>query len=70
MERRQYLRQLHGQYSFSFVSIGARDIYGVTAEQLMQDADMLHLIIHPDDLAAYLGSLEASARDLKPWSLE
>jgi len=66
----QSLRQLHGQYSFSFVSIGARDIYGVTPEQLMQDADMLHMIIHPDDLTAYLGSLEASATDLNPWNLE
>lgn len=66
----QSLRHVNGQYSFSFVSIGVCDIYGVKPEQLMQDADMLHMIIHPDDLAAYLGSLEASARDLKPWSLE
>ncbi|BAN47504.1 sensor domain-containing diguanylate cyclase [Metapseudomonas resinovorans] len=66
----QYRRQVDGQSSFSYVSIGVRDIYGLTPEQLVQDADVLHLIIHPDDLAAYLGSLEASARDLKPWHQE
>ncbi|GJN55913.1 hypothetical protein TUM20286_56650 [Pseudomonas tohonis] len=66
----QSRRHVHGKYSFSYVSAGALDIYRLSPEQLMQDADMLHLIIHPDDLAAYLSSLEASARDLKPWHLE
>ncbi|MFC4864854.1 sensor domain-containing diguanylate cyclase [Pseudomonas sp. MAHUQ-62] len=66
----QYRRRLDGHSYFSYVSAGVREIYGLTPEQLEQSADALHAIIHPDDLALYLGSLEASARDLKPWHLE
>ncbi|AOE84317.1 sensor domain-containing diguanylate cyclase [Pseudomonas sp. TCU-HL1] len=66
----QYRRQLDGRSFFTYVSNGAREIYGVTPEQLTQDADTLLGIIHPDDLLVYFDSLERSARDLKPWHLE
>ncbi|GLZ87146.1 hypothetical protein Pres01_31970 [Metapseudomonas resinovorans] len=66
----QYRRRLDGHSYFSYVSAGVREIYGLTPERLEQSADALHAIIHPDDLALYLGSLETSARDLKPWHLE
>ncbi|OWJ90225.1 sensor domain-containing diguanylate cyclase [Pseudomonas sp. A46] len=66
----QYRRQLDGRAAFTYVSSGAREIYGLTPDQLVQDAELLHGILHPDDLALYLGSLESSARDLRPWHLE
>ncbi|MCO6055736.1 diguanylate cyclase [Pseudomonas sp. MOB-449] len=66
----QYRRQLDGRSYFTHVSNGAREIYGLTPEQLTRDADTLLGVIHPDDLVVYLDSLERSARELKPWHLE
>jgi diguanylate cyclase (GGDEF)-like protein/PAS domain S-box-containing protein len=66
----QYRRQPDGESAFSYVSAGAEDICGLSAEQLLRDAQALHALIHPDDQAAYLASFEASARQLTPWHLE
>ncbi|WP_271411488.1 sensor domain-containing diguanylate cyclase [Pseudomonas sp. Q1-7] len=66
----QYRRGADGRSSFPYVSGGARDIYGLAAECLMDRAEALQAIIHPDDLAHYHQSLESSARHLTPWHLE
>ncbi|MDT4839212.1 GGDEF: diguanylate cyclase (GGDEF) domain protein [compost metagenome] len=66
----QYRRLADGRSFFTYASAGVRDIYGLTPEQLTGNTDRLHAIIHPDDLAPYLASLDASARDLRPWHLE
>lgn len=66
----QYQRQADGRSCFSYVSNGVQTIYGLTAEQLLENPDRLQAIIHPDDWALYLSSLATSARDLTPWHLE
>ncbi|MDH4609070.1 diguanylate cyclase [Pseudomonas sp. BN102] len=66
----QYRHLAYGRSFFTYASAGVRDIYGLTPEQLMANTDTLHAIIHPDDLAPYLASLDACARDLRPWHLE
>ncbi|WP_103102905.1 diguanylate cyclase [Pseudomonas sp. LFM046] len=66
----QYQRLPDGRSFFSYASAGVRDIYGLTPEQLAASGEALHGIIHPDDLAPYLASFEASAKDLTPWHLE
>ncbi|ERI50605.1 hypothetical protein N878_08325 [Pseudomonas sp. EGD-AK9] len=66
----QYRRQPDGASAFSYVSAGAEVICGLSAEQLLRDAQALPALLHPDDRAAYLASFEASARQLTPWRLE
>jgi diguanylate cyclase (GGDEF)-like protein/PAS domain S-box-containing protein len=66
----QYRRQPDGEEAFSYVSAGAEVICGLSAEQLLRDAQALPALVHPDDRAAYLASFEASARQLTPWRLE
>lgn len=66
----QFRRQADGHSFFTYASGGVRTIYGLTAEQLLENPDLLHEIIHPDDRALYLSSLALSARDLTPWHLE
>ncbi|MBB1521314.1 sensor domain-containing diguanylate cyclase [Aquipseudomonas guryensis] len=66
----QYQRQADGRSFFTYASSGVRTIYGLSAEQLLANPDLLLEIIHPDDRAFYLSSLTISATNLTPWHLE
>ena len=66
----QYRCQVDGTAFFSYVSAGIRDIYELEPEQVADSDAAIHALVHPDDLPAYLASLEASATDLTPWELE
>lgn len=66
----QYRLAPGGEEFFSYVSEGVGDIYELAPEQLAANAALLEDIIHPDDLAGYRASLEASAAGLTPWHLE
>jgi diguanylate cyclase (GGDEF)-like protein/PAS domain S-box-containing protein len=66
----QYQCALDGGEGFSYASRGIQDIYGLTPEQVLQDASLIRLAIHPEDWAAYRSSLDQSASDLTPWHVE
>ncbi|WP_313118140.1 sensor domain-containing diguanylate cyclase [Ectopseudomonas guguanensis] len=66
----QYRRQPGGESSFTYVSAGAQAICGLSAMQLMDDAQALTAIVHPDDRMAFIDSFELSAKELTPWHLE
>lgn len=66
----QYNRLPNGQSFFSYASAGISDIYEITSAQVATNAAAIHAVIHPDDLPAYLVSLEISAANLSPWHLE
>lgn len=66
----QYRRGPGGESAFSYVSAGVEALCGLTAEQLLRDAQALQALVHPDDQALYLASFEESARQLTPWHLE
>ncbi|MBL6750952.1 MAG: diguanylate cyclase [Nevskia sp.] len=66
----QYRMLRDGQSFFSYASAGIRDIYELEPEQVAASVAEVHKIIHPDDLARYCASLEASAASLTPWHLE
>lgn len=52
-----------GHTYMPYVSEGIRRIFGVTPEQVRQDANILHAMVHPDDLPVMWASIqEASAR--------
>lgn len=67
----QYRVQPGGESCFTYASAGIRDIYELEPEQMAGgSAAAVHALVHPDDLPAYLASLEASAASLTPWEME
>ncbi|QRY81692.1 diguanylate cyclase [Pseudomonas sp. PDNC002] len=66
----QFRRLPDGTGVFPYVSAGVRDIYGKTPEQVQNDTSILRELVHPEDMPAYLASLEASAASLRPWRHE
>jgi hypothetical protein len=66
----QYLLPPDGRHSFSFFSRGLEKISGLTAEEVIADADCLFSAIHPDDQSAVRASIAQSALDLQLWSLD
>ncbi len=66
----QFLMKPDGHLSMPFVSEGIREKYGLTPEQLEQDASPLLNLTHPDDRAALNASILASASTMQPWGQE
>ncbi|MGE5147405.1 MAG: PAS domain-containing protein, partial [Candidatus Eiseniibacteriota bacterium] len=67
-----YQRRLHpdGKVSYPFVSAGAKDIYGVTAEDIMADATLLMNSAPDEDMESYRESLARSVATMEPWHWE
>ena len=63
----QYLRRPDGSACFPFASEGIRDIYRLSPGDVIEDARPVLSVIHPDDVAALMTSIETSARELTPW---
>ncbi|AZS79406.1 sensor domain-containing diguanylate cyclase [Achromobacter spanius] len=55
---------------FSYVSAGIRDMFELTAHDVLASTTAIEQRIHPEDLAAYRASLHAAAAALTPWHLE
>ena len=64
----QLIRRPDGSVGFPFVSQGARDIFGVDAEEIKQDPGILLALMHREDRPKYEASLADSALSLTPWS--
>lgn len=63
----QYCLRPDGTSFFPFATAGIRDIYGVTAEQVVEDATPVFEVLHPDDIARVSESIMESARNLTVW---
>ncbi|MCX6956099.1 MAG: PAS domain S-box protein [Verrucomicrobia bacterium] len=66
----QFRRRPDGTMGFPYASEGIRAIYGVEPEAVREDASGVFRVVHPDDLARLVESIEVSARNLAPWQLE
>jgi diguanylate cyclase (GGDEF)-like protein/PAS domain S-box-containing protein len=66
----QFKMSPDGRFSMPFVSDAVRNKYGVTPEQLAQDATPLLNRVNPEDRAAFNDSILESARTLHPWHHE
>ena len=64
--------QLHrdGSKRFPYVSAGVKSVYGLSPQELYEDAGLLQARIHPEDLPEWLASTVVSARDLSLWEQE
>jgi two-component system, cell cycle sensor histidine kinase and response regulator CckA len=66
----QYRLSPNGDSGFPFASDGIRDIYGVTPDEVREDASPVFDRIHPDDLPEVAESILESATSLEPWECE
>lgn len=64
----QYRVRSDGSSHFPYVSSGIRDIYGVSPEDVVEDASLLWEIVHPDDLKYLAASIEKSSQHLTRWN--
>lgn len=66
----QFRRRADGGYDLPYSSHGIRGVFEFEPEDVADDASPLFTRVHPDDLAAFTSSIEASERDGAPWQLE
>jgi len=66
----QFALSPDGNKGFLYVSAGANTIYELDPEVIMQDADIVLQLNHPDDLELYWQTLTQSAQTLQPWLVE
>ncbi|PHS74568.1 MAG: hypothetical protein COB59_12010, partial [Rhodospirillaceae bacterium] len=66
----QYLQRVDGTACFPFASLGIKDIYGVSPEDIKESADRAFAVLHPEDLENVALKIKESAENLTPWQDE
>lgn len=66
----EYKLRPDGSSCFPFASEAIRDIYRLSPEEVRDDASKVFAILHPDDAAGMLASIQASAHGLTVWRYE
>ncbi|MGM0633088.1 MAG: sensor domain-containing diguanylate cyclase [Pseudomonadota bacterium] len=66
----QYQQDVGGQIRFPYISEGAEELFGLSADELMADAAALFHLIHEDDRQPFLDRVTESERTLGKWRLE
>ncbi|MEO1560972.1 MAG: PAS domain-containing protein, partial [Cyanobacteria bacterium J06632_19] len=66
----QYQIYPNGDVRFSYVSDGCHDLFGVETEQIRQNPDIIHQMIHPDDTVGFDESFANSVQTLNKWEYE
>ena len=63
----QYRLRPDGSSCVPFANDGIRRIFQIDPEAVREDASAVFALIHPDDYADFVASIQTSARDLSPW---
>jgi len=66
----QFRLRPDGSSHFPYASKGIQDVYGLTPQDVADDASPVFAIIHPDDLVRVSETIRESAETLQPWSDE
>jgi two-component system, NtrC family, sensor kinase len=66
----QFRLEPDGSFSFPYVSLGCRDLYGIEPGEIEQSAERLIDLIHPDDRQSFFESVMHSAKTLETWKWE
>jgi len=66
----QYRLRPDGSSCFPYASEAIRNIYGISPEEVREDASKVFAVIYPDDFDALLASMKKSAKDMMPWQHE
>ncbi len=64
-----YLFAMHpdGSFSFPYVNGNSQVLFNIAPEDLMRDATLLTMFIHPDDRERFDKTVKKSAETLQPW---
>ncbi len=66
----QFVLQPDGSTSFPYVSPSCQALFGITPDDIQNDARALIQLLHPDDHASFEQSVAHSAQTLNPWQWE
>ena len=66
----QFRMRPDGTFHFPYSSEGMREIYGVSPEEVREDATAVFQHLHPEDIDHVSQSIFASAEQLTPWYCE
>jgi PAS domain S-box-containing protein len=66
----QFHATADGRYSIPFASNALVDLYGLTAEEVRDDATKIFERVHQDDIEAFSSSIMRSFNTLENWELE
>ena len=66
----QYHLRTDGSSHFPYASQGIRDIYGVSPEEVLEDASIVFTRLHPEDLAYVAKTIAESSQNLTVWQCE
>jgi two-component system, sensor histidine kinase and response regulator len=66
----RYQMRPDGSYAFTYISSACQEIYEVEPQAVLQDADTLFEMVHPDDFKPLCDSIRISAETLQPWCSE
>ncbi|WP_243418681.1 PAS domain S-box protein [Synechocystis sp. PCC 6803] len=66
----QFRMRPDGTFHFPYASEGIRKIYGVSPEEVKEDATPVFNVLHPDELPGVSRSIYESAANLTPWYYE
>jgi PAS domain S-box-containing protein len=66
----QFRMRVDGSFHFPYASEGIQLIYGVTPQEVQEDATPVLSVLHPDDLERVYQSILDSAANLAPWHCE
>jgi PAS domain S-box-containing protein len=66
----QYRLRPDGSSCFPYMSERLRDVYGVSPEDVVDDASKMFDLVHDEDRAGLMESIARSARMMSPWQYE
>jgi diguanylate cyclase (GGDEF)-like protein/PAS domain S-box-containing protein len=66
----QYRLGVDGTGCFPFASNAIEELYGVSAEEVRNNAGRIRTMLHPDDEARFFTTLHESAQNLTHWRIE
>ncbi|MGO9212350.1 MAG: HD domain-containing phosphohydrolase, partial [Syntrophales bacterium] len=66
----QFIRRPDGTYCLPFSTEGIKDMFGCSPEDARDDFSSITKVILPEDLDAFIDSIECSAKNLTDWQCE
>lgn len=66
----QFRQEPNGQQSISYISKGVKEIYGLEPKQLMENAELLYSLLHPEDVSQVQQAITESIETLQQWQCE
>ena len=64
----QYQQKAEGKHQFNYISPGARSLLEIELEPILQNADLMWEIIHPEDVSIFYESIDNAIKNGEAWN--